>query len=109
MSYEDTENEMPGSHSTPWVTLEWGIGFVDRITYCGEKVEEASFNVVFLGKPGVGDLDLIKDAEAVMATFMAKVDATGALQLTAQGFMETFSDRHDYFCVSFPVEYRYQT
>lgn len=104
----DTENQVQRPNVPNWVTVEWGVPATEKLTFCGNNRETAEFNVVFLGRQGIGDAVLLALADPAITLFAAKVDASGLMELTMVGAPTVFSDDKNYFCVSYPCQYEYQ-
>ena len=105
--FYDTENVVVKPTERTWVTVEWMQGTTARMDFCTMR-ENGFINVVFIGRAGVGDTELLTAGEAAMDLLMANIDVTGLLVLNRQGVPDVFSDNMGHFCVGFPVEYDYQ-
>jgi len=107
VAFYDTENKVVRPVEPTWATLEFGIPAGRAYDYCGHQGETGEINLVFLGRQGVGDDEMLSLADQCMDIFMAKVDPNNAMTLTNKGAPMVYSDSRNYFCVAVPVEYDY--
>lgn len=108
--FYNTTNEEQAPNDAIWCTLDFGYADRERLTFCqGDISEEGEFEVVYLGRPGVGDVALLTAAEADMKTLMAQRDPSNKLILTARSAPDEFTqgDAQLEYGVSFSVDYTY--
>lgn len=107
--FYDTINYAQDPKDPIWSTVNFLGGFNEQITYCRNMKESGSFDMIFFGKPGVGDRALLQAAELDMAYLMEQVDAAGRLQLLLTTPPEDYerSDGTPGFVVSLTVDYSY--
>jgi hypothetical protein len=105
--FYDTVNVEQDPTDRIWNSVDWGAGFRDRETFCGE-VESGNFDVVFVGPPGIGDDELLEKAEAEIQVLMTRVDPSQKLSLLMFSAPQDFRTSQGKFCVSISVEYEYR-
>lgn len=104
--YYDTNNIEQNPDDTIWCTIDWELAIKEKLTYCGDRREYGSFNVVFLAPAGGGDTAVLTVAEATMAQFMSNTDSRLSLLECdpPEDELRTGSDAPLY-AASFRVEY----
>jgi hypothetical protein len=107
LPFYDTVNVEQNPADPIWFTIEWDIPFGDPLTYCGDKLLEGSFSLVFFGTSGETAIPLLTAAEPVVQSFMANVDPSGNLTLLDCGVAEDFWSGGDapLFGIAFRVSY----
>lgn len=91
-----------------WCSIDWGFAFPRRITFCNEQLQEGNFQLVFFGRAGLGDDDLLTQAEADIELLKTAVDPTHKLVLESFSAPDDFV-QEQYYGVSFTIEYTYAT
>jgi hypothetical protein len=104
--FVDTVNLEEDPRHDVWCTIQWMSGSNEVLDYCRNTVERASFQLVFFGKPGIGDEILLEQAELGLLHIMAQSDNAKKLQLMGAGVPEDFSIGN-HFGVQFIVDYEY--
>jgi len=80
--YYPTVNEDQNPQDDIWCTAEFSSAFRESTTFCGGyTTEEGDVEVVYWGRPGIGEDTLIAALEADMVILMAKRDLTQKLVL----------------------------
>lgn len=108
VKFYDTENFEQKPSDEIWSTVEWGIGFNQKLNFCDDLMETSEFNVVVSGPMGEGDSNVLAAAESLTDYLMAQKDPAGKCLLTMNAAPETFNSSLNYFCVSVAIEYEYQ-
>lgn len=89
-----------------WVTVDWVYGSREALSYCGEMLESGTFNVVFFGRPGIGEDVLLTAAEAEMAVLMTRIDTSGRVVLLSHDAPSDFR-QEEHYCIEFMVNYEF--
>ena len=90
--YYPTLNEEQNPKDDNYCTARFTSSFRETITFCqGDKLEEGEIEVIYFGKPGIGDNALIQALEADMITMMAQRDPATKLTLTQRSAPFEFS------------------
>lgn len=105
--FYDTVNLEQNPQDPMWCTVDWGFSFADRTTFCNTIEEDGSFQIVYFGKPGIGDEELLEAAEKDMELLMEQIDPNYRLTLDTFSAAEDFLEEN-FYGVSFLVSYRYQ-
>ncbi len=82
--YYDTVNLDQSPPDDLWVTavfISYGVDFIDT---CGQQEETGEVQVIWLGKPGVGDAALLAAVEAGTQALLAREDPAGKLIVTGR-------------------------
>lgn len=105
--FVDTVNYEENPTDNIWSSVDWIYSNRTIDTYCGGAIEEGNFNVAFMGRPGIGDDELIAAAEAEIALLMSRVDTSGKLILL--DFDPPFDFREaEHYIVEFMISYEYR-
>lgn len=105
--FYNTVNEEVNPADDIWMTVDWGFAPRQVETYCRESVEAGNFNLVLLGRPGVGDDILIAAAETQAAVLLSRIDTSGKLVLLDYDAPVDFRQQ-DKFGVEVSFEYEYR-
>jgi hypothetical protein len=107
LPFYDTVNVEQNPTDPIWFTIEWDGAYGDPLTYCGDKLLEGSFSLVFFTRPGGTAIPLLAAAEPVVKNFMTSVDPGGKLVLLDNGVAEDFWSGGDapLFGIAFRVTY----
>lgn len=88
-----------------WFTLDWGPANVEKLTYCDERQEVGSFDLVFFGPLGAGDLDLVAKAEAVAAWIFESKDPAGVVTFLNFTTPQDWGMNQNFYTVVVSIEY----
>jgi hypothetical protein len=108
--YYDTINLDQNPAEDTWVTAEFDVNFRDRRTFCeGSWEEEGEVSLMFNGRAGVGDGELLSVAEQDIKTLLSFRDATGQVTVTRVGGVNEFSggDANMGYQLEYLIEYSY--
>lgn len=106
--FYNTINEDQNPNDTVWLSIDFNSYTTVKATYCSEWIEQGTINLVFFGRPGIGDDGLIAIAEQDAKTFFNNVDATGKLTLTVLNApIEFGSSDTPFFGVEVGIDYEY--
>lgn len=90
--YYDTINLEQNPAEDTWVTAEFDVTFRERKTFCeGSWEEEGEVQLMFNGRAGVGDGELLTISEADIKTLLSFRDATGQLVVTGVSGVNEYS------------------
>jgi len=106
LPYYPTVNLEQDPTDNTWVTVDYNIPFKNKLTFCGDTLEEGTFTVAFFGQPGIGDDQLLQAAESDIAILMNQVDTTGVIRLLS--FSPPIDFRQDeWYIIEFTIDYEY--
>ena len=108
--FYDTINLEQNPSDDIWCTVEFGFASRERMTYCEGLIEEdGDFEVIYFGRAGVGDDDILRAAETDINTFMSFRDSSGKLLITNRSSADEFTngDVDREYGISFSVDYIY--
>lgn len=110
LPYVETVNVETDPRVPSWFTLAWVSAQATRITYCGSMEESGSFDFIALGKPGIGDRELLAAAEHDVAILLAQADPTGRLTLLRASPPQDFLQGGSvpWYTVSMVIDYLYE-
>lgn len=106
LPFYDTTNLEQAPTDDVWMTVDWGVPDTQRITYCDDASETGTFNLVFLGRAGIGDDYLLDQAGDATARFMAQRDPQGRLTLIQDGAPFDFL-QEEWYVVEVQIEYEH--
>jgi hypothetical protein len=90
--YYDTINREQNPSEDTWVTAEFDVTFREKKTFCeGSWEEEGEVSLMFNGRAGVGDGELLSIAEQDVKTLLSFRDATGQVVVTRVSGVNEFS------------------
>lgn len=104
--FVDTVNLEEDPRDDVWCTVQWMPGSNEVLDYCRNTLERAAFQLVFFGKPGIGDEHLLEQAEIGLANLLGQSDNAKKLQLMGANTPEDFSIGN-HFGIQFIVDYEY--
>jgi hypothetical protein len=108
--YYDTINLDQNPPEDTWVTAEFDVSFREKKTFCeGSWEEEGEVSLMFNGRAGVGDGELLSIAEQDINTLLSFRDATGQVTVTRVGGVNEFSggDANMGYQLEYLIEYTY--
>jgi hypothetical protein len=101
----NTEETPPGPQ---WSTVAFVNANTTVMTYCGTMAETGVFDFIALGKPGIGDRDLLEAAEEDVARLLAMWDPNKRLSLLrATPPVDFIQGSTPWYTVSMSIEYAY--
>jgi hypothetical protein len=90
--YYDTINMEQNPSEDTWVTAEFDVTFREKKTFCeGSWEEEGEVSLMFNGRAGVGDGELLTISEQDVKTLLSFRDATGQVVVTRVSGVNEFS------------------
>ena len=90
--YYDTINLDQNPSEDTWMTAEFDVSFREKKTFCeGSWEEEGEVSLMFNGRAGVGDGELLSIAEQDVRTLLSFRDATGQVVVTRVSGVNEFS------------------
>lgn len=90
--YYDTINLDQNPSEDTWMTAEFDVSFREKKTFCeGSWEEEGEVSLMFNGRAGVGDGELLSIAEKDVRTLLSFRDATGQVVVTRVSGVNEFS------------------
>ena len=90
--YYDTINMEQNPSEYTWVTAEFDVTFREKKTFCeGSWEEEGEVSLMFNGRAGVGDGELLTISEQDVKTLLSFRDATGQVVVTRVSGVNEFS------------------
>ena len=90
--YYDTINLEQNPPEDTWVTAEFDVSFREKKTFCeGSWEEEGEVSLMFNGRAGVGDGELLTIAEQDIKTLLAFRDESGQLKVVRVSGVNEFS------------------
>lgn len=88
--FVETINVEQNPQNDLWMTVQFDQTGWDKLTYCDHFLEAGVITLSWLGKPGIGDADIIAAAEIDAALFMAKADPAHKLVITGRSAPDDF-------------------
>jgi len=88
--FVETINEEQNPDVPLWVTVQFDQTGRERITFCEQYTETGTITLSWLGRPGVGDAEVIAAAEQDAATFMGMTDPAARLVVTNRSAPDDF-------------------
>ncbi len=79
--FYSTVNEEQHPSDPLWMTVLYGFGGSQNLSYCRERLENGSFTLVIYGTPGQGQTPVITAAETVKNHLMAQTDPLNKLEI----------------------------
>lgn len=107
--FYETINEEQDPTEDLWFTVQFNVESSDLTTYCEDKIEEGMIDLVFCGRPGIGDSAVIAAAETEASRVVASSDPAMKLVLRRALPPDEFSDGDGdpWYRVVIGIEYIY--
>ena len=108
VAFYDTVNLDQNPADDVWCTASFDAFARESLTFCpGADREEGEIEVVYFGRPGIGDAELLQAVEAHVGIMEGFTDSTGTFEISSISAPEEFSngDADREYAVSVIFEY----